>query len=225
MKNLDPSMIALLSQPLDSFGVLAGWRPWGNASGRADAVYRECRFRGLQHAMNALDIVIGIILVFTLVRGIFRGLVEEISSIIGIFGGIYGAVFYYPAAGQFLRRWISDPAYVNIIGFLIIFGGIFILVGILGVLIKYLLNIASLGWFDRLGGAAFGGIKGVLIASVLLMVLTTFLPGGTPLLKTSRLAPHVAVITEGIVKIIPKDMKTRFSNKYQKVKDEWKAKQ
>ena len=175
--------------------------------------------------MNALDIVIGIILVFGLVRGIFRGLVEEISSIIGIFGGIYGAVFYYPAAAQFLRRWISDAAYANIIGFLVIFGVIFITVGILGVVIKYLLNIASLGWFDRLCGAAFGSVKAILIASVLLFALTTFLPGGTPLIKTSRLAPHVAVITETIVKIIPQDMKQRFGDKYKDVKREWKAKQ
>jgi len=174
--------------------------------------------------MNALDIVIGIILVFTLVRGIFRGLVVEISSIIGIFGGIYGAVFYYQAAAQFLQRWISDTAYTNIIGFLLIFGFIFVLVGILGVVIKYLLNIASLGWFDRLCGAAFGGVKGILIASVLLFALTTFLPGGTPLIKTSRLAPHVAVITEGIVKIIPQNMKQRFGEKYRDVKREWKAK-
>jgi membrane protein required for colicin V production len=174
--------------------------------------------------MNALDIVIGIILVFTLVRGIFRGLVVEISSIIGIFGGIYGAVFYYQAAAQFLQRWISDTAYTNIIGFLLIFGFIFVLVGILGVVIKYLLNIASLGWFDRLCGAAFGGVKGILIASVLLFALTTFLPGGTPLIKTSRLAPHVAVITEGIVKIIPQNMKQRFGEKYKDVKREWKAK-
>lgn len=174
--------------------------------------------------MNALDIVIGIILVFTLVRGIFRGLVVEISSIIGIFGGIYGAVFYYQAAAQFLQHWISDTAYTNIIGFLLIFGVIFVLVGILGVVIKYLLNIASLGWFDRLCGAAFGGVKGILIASVLLFALTTFLPGGTPLIKTSRLAPHVAVITEGIVKIIPQNMKQRFGEKYKDVKREWKAK-
>jgi len=174
--------------------------------------------------MNALDIVIGIILVFTLVRGIFRGLVVEISSIIGIFGGIYGAVFYYQAAAQFLQRWISDTAYTNIIGFLLIFGVIFVLVGILGVVIKYLLNIASLGWFDRLCGAAFGGVKGILIASVLLFALTTFLPGGTPLIKTSHLAPHVAVITEGIVKIIPQNMKQRFGEKYKDVKREWKAK-
>jgi membrane protein required for colicin V production len=174
--------------------------------------------------MNALDIVIGILLVFGLVRGIFRGLMEEVSSIIGIFGGIYGAVFYYPAAAGFLQRWISDPAYANITGFMLIFAGIFILVSILGVLIKYLLNIASLGWFDRLCGAAFGSIKSVLIASVLLLVLTAFLPNRAPLLGTSRLAPHVARVTENLVKIVPLDMKQRFGGKFMDVKQVWNKK-
>ena len=174
--------------------------------------------------MNALDIVIGIILVFGLVRGVFRGLVEEISSIIGIFGGIYGAVFYYSDAAALFRRWISDTAYANIIGFLVIFGLIFILVSVLGVLIKYLLNIASLGWFDRLCGAAFGAVKGVLIASVLLFALTTFLPGGSPLIETSRLAPHVAVVTETLAKIIPHKLKQRFSDKYKEAQQAWKKK-
>lgn len=172
--------------------------------------------------MNALDIIIGILLVFGLVRGIFRGLMEEISSIIGIFGGIYGAVFYYPAAAAFLQRWISDAAYANIVGFLLIFATIFILVSILGVLIKYLLNIASLGWFDRLCGAAFGGIKSILIASVLLLVLTAFLPSRTPLIGTSRLAPHVALVTENLVKIVPLDMKNRFGAKFREVKQVWR---
>jgi membrane protein required for colicin V production len=180
--------------------------------------------RGYEIIMNALDIVIGIILVFGLVRGIFRGLMEEVASIIGIFGGIYGAVFYYPAAAGFLGRWIHNSAYANIIGFLLIFGLIFFLVGLLGVLIKYLLNIASLGWFDRMCGAGFGVVKGILIVSVLLFALTTFLPTGTPIIKTSRLAPHVAVITESLVKIIPQDLKKRFSDKYREMKQEWEKK-
>ena len=149
--------------------------------------------------MNALDIIIGILLVFGLVRGVFRGLMVEIASIIGIFGGIYGAVFYYPAAA----------------------GAIFLLVSMLGVVIKYLLNIAYLGWFDRLCGAAFGTLKNILVSAVLHFVLTTFLPGGAPLIKTSRLAPHVAKVSENIVKIIPRDLKQRFGAKLKEVRQEW----
>lgn len=171
--------------------------------------------------MNALDIIIGLILAYALIRGVFRGLVEEIASILGIFAGIYAAVFYYPHAAAYLNRWIAEAAYRNIVSFLVIFGLIFILVGILGILIKYLLNIASLGWLDRLCGVAFGGIKGVLIAAVLLMVLTTFLPRGTALIKQSHLAPHVNVIATRLAKIVPQDMRHKFFGKLKELENAW----
>ena len=171
--------------------------------------------------MNALDITIGIILAYCLIRGVFRGLVEEISSIFGVFAGIYAAVFYYPQGAVFLSRWMAEAAYRNIISFLIIFGLVFIVVGVLGVLIKYLLNIASLGWLDRLCGVAFGGIKGILVVSVLLMALTAFLPRGAPLIRQSLLAPHVSLIATRLAKIVPQDMRKKFNLKIKDLEGAW----
>ena len=79
---------------------------------------------------------------------------------------------------------------------MIIFCGILLLISILGVVIKYLLNIAFLGWIDRICGVGFGLIKGVLIITVIFIILTTFLSKGTPLIKKSILAPHVIWISE-----------------------------
>jgi membrane protein required for colicin V production len=171
--------------------------------------------------MNALDIIIGIILAYTLIRGVFRGLVVEMASIFGVFAGVYAAVFYYPHAAAYLSRWIADEAYRNIASFLVIFAVVFIVVGILGVLIKYLLNIASLGWLDRLCGFAFGGIKGILISAVLLMTLTAFLPSGTALIKKSHLAPHVNQIAARLAKIVPQDMRQKFFGKMKEFEKAW----
>ena len=171
--------------------------------------------------MNALDIIIGLILAYSLIRGVFRGLVVEIASIFGVFAGIYAAVFYYPYAAAYLGRWIAEAAYRNIASFIVIFGLVFIVVGILGVLIKYLLNIASLGWLDRLCGIAFGGIKGILISAVLLMALTAFLPSGTPMIKKSHLAPHVNLIAMRLAKIVPQDMRQQFFRKMKELDKAW----
>ena len=171
--------------------------------------------------MNTLDIIIGVILAYCLIRGVFRGLVEEIASIFGVFAGIYAAVFYYPHGAAFLGRWIAEAAYRNIISFLVIFGAVFLVVGVLGVLIKYLLNIASLGWLDRLCGVAFGGIKGILIAAVLLMALTAFLPRGAALIKQSLLAPHVSQIATRLAKIVPQDMRKKFGVKMKELEAAW----
>ena len=171
--------------------------------------------------MNMLDIVIAVILGFCLIRGIFRGLIKELSSIIGVLGGFYGAYTYYPQVARLLARWITDTAYLNILSFLAIFCGVLILVGLIGMVVKYLLRIASLGWTDRIGGAGFGVLKAVLIASVLLVTLTAFLPRRAPLIADSLLAPHVTMIAEQMAKVVSPEMKKAFTDKAGEMKKVW----
>ncbi len=172
--------------------------------------------------MNLFDIVIVIIFGFCLIRGFFRGFIKEASSIVGVLGGFYAAYSYYMEFAKPLSGWISDKSYLYIVSFLIVFCGVFLIISILGVVIKYILNIAFLGWVDRICGAVFGIIKAVLIASVLLIVLTAFLPGGAPIVKDSMLSPHVSVISEKMAKVIPKDMKDQFASKVEELKKAWK---
>ena len=172
--------------------------------------------------MNPFDIIIIVILGYSLVRGIFRGLVKEVSSIIGVLGGFYAAFTYYTMLAKILSGLIKEPAYLNILSFLIIFCSVLIIVGILGVIIKYLLNIAFLGWVDRIGGVGFGLVKGVLITSILFITLTAFLPKGAAFLKNSMLAPHVSWVSEKMAKVVSKEMKQDFMAKLGELKKAWK---
>jgi membrane protein required for colicin V production len=172
--------------------------------------------------MNPFDIFIIIIIGYSIVRGLFRGLVKEASSVIGVLGGFYAAYSYYPVLAKLLSGLISNPAYLNILSFLIVFCVVLIIVSILGVVIKYLLNVAFLGWIDRLCGVCFGLIKGVLIVTVVFIILTTFLPKGAPLIKTSVLAPHAIWISEKMVNVVSKEMKRDFFDKLGEFKKAWK---
>ncbi len=172
--------------------------------------------------MNPLDIVIVVVLGFCLIRGIFRGLIKELSSIIGVFGGFYASYTYYTVAADFLSGWISNTAYLNILGFLIIFCGVFIAISILGIIIRYLFKVAALGLIDRICGGGFGMIKGILIVSVLLFAFTTFLPKNASIIKDSLLSPHVTMVSEKLAKVVPKDMRDQFSDKIDELKKAWK---
>ena len=174
--------------------------------------------------MNPLDILISVIVGFCFIRGIFRGLIKELSSIIGVFAGFYFAYTYYPEVAKPLSKWISNAGYLNILSFLIVFCGLFLIISILGVVIKYLLKITFLGWVDRICGAGFGFMKGILIVSVLLVVFTAFLPKGSPILKNSLLSPYVSLISEKMAKVVPKEMKHKYSSKLDQLKKEWKIK-
>jgi len=172
--------------------------------------------------MNPFDIIIIVILGYSLVRGVFRGLVKEVSSIVGVLGGFYAAFTYYTMLAKILSGLIKEPAYLNILSFLIIFCSVLIIVGVLGIIIKYLLNIAFLGWVDRIGGIGFGLVKGVLIVSILFISLTAFLPKGSPFLKNSMLAPHVSWVSEKMAKVVSKEMKQDFIAKLGELKKTWK---
>ncbi len=171
--------------------------------------------------MNPFDILIIIILVYCVVRGLFRGLVKEVSSIFGVLGGFYAAYSYYPLVANLLTRLVTDEAYRNILAFLIIFCCVLILINVLGIIIKYLLNVAFLGWVDRVFGLLFGMTKGILIVSVLFIILTTFLTKGAPIVKNSLLAPHVMLVSENMAKVVSADMKKKFQKNLDELKNAW----
>lgn len=174
--------------------------------------------------MNLFDGIIIIILVYCLIRGIFRGLIKEMFSLVGVLAGFYAAYNYYPWVAAHLSQWIANAGYLNILSFLIIFFVVFLVISILGVIINYLLKIAFLGWVDRICGAGFGAIRGILIVSVVLIPLISFLPKGAPVLKDSLLAPHATLVSEKMALVVSKDLKSAFTNKLSKLKKSWKKK-
>jgi membrane protein required for colicin V production len=174
--------------------------------------------------MNPFDVLIIIVLVVTLVRGIFRGLVKELASIIGVLGGFYAAYSYYPYLGDPLGRWIPQTGWANIVGFVILFTIVYLIISILGVVIKYLLSIAFLGWVDRLCGAIFGGLKGVLICAVLLVALIAFLPSKSNIVRASMLSPYIKEIAQPMAHVVSQEMRQRYSRNAREVEKSWRQK-
>ena len=171
--------------------------------------------------MNALDITICVIGGYCLVRGLFRGVIKEITSIVGVFIAFYGAYSYYPTVSNWFSRLVTDPAYLAIMSFISLFVVILLIVGIVGVILKHIFKLASLGWADRVLGGTFAFIKAILIISVLLIALTAFLPENSPVLRHSRLTPHVIAASETLVTAVPADMKAKFRNKIKVLKESW----
>ena len=173
--------------------------------------------------MNVLDYVIAGVIGFCLVRGLFRGLVKEISSIVGVFTGYYCACNYYAPVSEIVQGWqiIENPNYVRIVVFFCLFCLIFFLIGLVGIIIRYLLRELFISWVDTTLGGGFGMVKGVLITSVLLIPLTAFLPNDDKLMKNSILAPHVTVVSKEMVRLVPDHLKEKFTQKIDELKSFW----
>jgi membrane protein required for colicin V production len=174
--------------------------------------------------MNPFDILIAVIIGFCLIRGIFRGLVKELSSLVGVMAGFYAAYSYYTPLAKLLSKYLSFAAHSQITSFLLIFCVVFIIISILGVIIKYLSSISSLGWVDRICGAGFGLIKGLLITFVLFIAFTTFLPKNNTIMEKSLLAPHLSYVPAKMIKVVNQDMKQEFMKNIEGLKKIWKTK-
>ena len=171
--------------------------------------------------MNKLDIIFVIILSFTLIRGFMRGIIKEIVGIFGVIGSFLIAINFYGKLTPYIIKMVPDPQIADIIAFASLFIGSVLLLYLIGAIIRELLKALSLGWLDRLGGGVFGFIKGTLICSLIILVLTLILSPKSSLITTSRLSPYISMVTEKIIYIIPKDVKEKFRAKTKEMEKIW----
>ena len=104
--------------------------------------------------------------------GFIKGFTKQAFAVVGlILGIILGTLFYKPFA-DFLRETMNMPDRpASIMAFFIILLVVPLICGVLGNLLSKLIHIASLGFIDRLLGAAFGLLKYLLIMGLIIMLL------------------------------------------------------
>jgi membrane protein required for colicin V production len=121
--------------------------------------------------MSIIDIVLGALLLFGLIRGAMKGLFVEIASLVALILGVYGAIHFSGFAAGFLESkvdWAEKT--INIVAFAITFVVIVLAISLAGKALTKLADFAALGIINKLAGGVFGALKIGLILSVLLIV-------------------------------------------------------
>lgn len=121
--------------------------------------------------MNIIDIVIGALLLFGLIRGLMKGLFVEVASLLALVLGIFGAIHFSDfAAGLLADRLDWSDNTINIVAFAITFVIIVLAISLAGKALTKLADFAALGILNKLLGGVFGALKIGLILSVLLII-------------------------------------------------------
>jgi membrane protein required for colicin V production len=176
--------------------------------------------------MNLLDIAILIVAILITVRGFFRGIVQEAATLLGLIVSFFLASYYYGDLAHFLLRFLpGQKVLLGVISFIILFGlSVFLFHGF-GLLLKKVIQVSLLGWFDRALGGVFGFIKAGVIVFILVTLLTLALPKTSTLLNNSRLFPWVISLTGHLTLLIPPKIKDDFFQKKEAFLDFWTAKE
>jgi membrane protein required for colicin V production len=172
--------------------------------------------------MNWLDMTLLAILLISTVSGAMKGMARVAIGLAATVLGVLFAARWYADAGIFFREYVSSPAIANAIGILVILIAFTVAGAILAAMLAAVFKWVGLSWLDRLLGAVFGFARGVLIASVLLLIALSF-PRQTPheAISQSRFAPYIIGTTRVLASITPPELHEAIRRNYEAVREIW----
>src|SRR4051812_38985464 len=126
--------------------------------------------------MNWLDYLLLAILLFSVIMSARKGFSREVIGLAAAFFAFVLAMWFYGLAGSWLIPYVSSPRVANLLGFLLVVTVVLMCGWLLGSIVRRFLRTVGLSFFDRLLGAAFGLLRGMLIAMALLTAFLAFGP-------------------------------------------------
>jgi uncharacterized membrane protein required for colicin V production len=121
------------------------------------------------------DIVIGIILLFTTLRGVKRGLIGEVTGMVALAFGISAAVAYGGTFDDFVRaHGHLGPVPAHVVGMLLYAALAYAIVYALGTALGSIARLPVLNLLNAILGAVAGFVKGAIYAWGILYVALLF---------------------------------------------------
>ncbi|QIW16410.1 colicin V synthesis protein [Pasteurellaceae bacterium RH1A] len=148
-----------------------------------------------------IDYIILGIIVFSVLVSLWRGFVREVMSLVGWVAAFLIANAFYPYLSGYLTQinsaYLQNEYIRNAIAAGILFIAVLIVAGIINALIGQLVDKTGLSGTDRVLGAAFGGLRGVLIVAAALFFFDSFTQASqSEWWKESQLIPHFDFIVK-----------------------------
>jgi membrane protein required for colicin V production len=161
--------------------------------------------------MNPLDWLLAILLAYSVIRAAIRGFFQEAFALGGLVLGFLFACWFYPSLAVELKGLIASPPVAQLAAFLLILLVTMVVAGLIGRLLHRTASAIGLGLVDRLLGALFGFLRGLLLGVGLLLAVTAFLPAA-PWIENSRLAPYFLRTAHAVSFVMPSELQRRLSD-------------
>lgn len=160
--------------------------------------------------MTGFDYAVLTVVSASVLLGLWRGVVSEILALAAWVVAFFAARAGASEVAGWLTGQITEPGMRLAAAYVLVFVGVLLAFTIARVLISLMLKAVGLGLLDRLLGAAFGVLRGILV-----VVMAVMVGGMTPLPKAdwwrdSTLAPPLETAVIAAKPWLPADAAKRI---------------
>jgi membrane protein required for colicin V production len=156
-------------------------------------------------SFNYIDYIILIILILFFIRGYRQGIIIGLATFAALILGIYMAVhFSNYLDATLLEHLHPSRKWLPILSFAITFILVVIAVMLVAKLTEKLVDVVGMGFFNHIGGAALGLVKGVILISILFFIFNSIDSKGKWLTEKDKKGSYCYTQVAGV---FPKLMK------------------
>lgn len=160
--------------------------------------------------MTTFDLIFLAVLSLSALLGVWRGLVGEIFSLLGWIAAIAVARQFAQQLAPKLSGLATAPWAQLALAFVVIVVLVLVVLALLRFLVRELLSVVGLGVMDRLAGAVFGVVRGVLIGVIVVGLAGFSSFPREPWWRESVFAPPLETIVIALKPWLPKDLAARI---------------
>jgi membrane protein required for colicin V production len=118
-----------------------------------------------------VDIAFAAFLVLSIVVGIARGFIFQLLSLLGWFAALFAALWFTPMFQTYVHLGTASSGLNYGVTFACVFFAVLILWSLSARLVRAMIHATPLSGFDRLLGAGFGFVRGLVLLLVVAVVV------------------------------------------------------
>ena len=163
--------------------------------------------------LTAFDIAVGILVLVSALLATTRGLTREILSLVTWAGAAALAVYAWQFHPEIARQYVADETVADIATILVVFIVSLVILHLITMRIADFIVDSRLGPIDRTLGFLFGALRGIVIATVVVIFALWLLPNNLPdWFADSQSLPYLEDFGEGLISLLPENLEEQVND-------------
>jgi membrane protein required for colicin V production len=155
-----------------------------------------------------IDVLFGVLLLVAVFKGLRRGFVIAVAAALAFIIGLAAALKLSAAVAGYLKGHTNlSGAWLPVLAFVLVFLAVVLLVRWMGKLMEEAIDLAMMGWLNKLAGVLlYAAIYTIILSVLLFYAVQLHLVAGNTLASSitySFIRPWGVVVIEGFGRLIP----------------------